>query len=105
MSMMSVKLPSDLGRRAKLQAKQDGVSIQELVETAVAEKIAAAQSVRPLKRTRFRVSQKRLLELLNKAPNVPPEPGDELPPELAAKFKRLESTKKPLISMEAWQSG
>lgn len=93
MSNVSVKLPSVLGRRAKAQAQRDGVSMQELVETAVAEKIAGARVARQMKRARLRVARPRLLELLKKAPNVPPVPGDELPPEVAARFKQISTSK------------
>jgi hypothetical protein len=88
MSRLAVKLPSKLERLAKAQAREDGVTVQELVETAVAEKIAGARAVHQQGKFRHKVSRKRLLELLEKAPDSPPVPGDELPPDLAAKFKR-----------------
>ena len=91
MNKMLVKLPVDLGRRAKAMADRDGVSIQELVETAVAEKIASAQAIRILGNGRSKVTRERFLELLAKAPDVPPMPGDEIPPDLAAKLQRLKA--------------
>jgi hypothetical protein len=91
MSKMLVKLPLDLGRRARAMADCDGVSVQKLVETAVAEKVAGAQAIRILGNGRSKVTRERFLELLAKAPDVPPMPGDEIPPELAAKLQRLKA--------------
>jgi hypothetical protein len=86
MTKMIVELPLDLGRRAKAMARRDGVSIQELVEAAVAEKIASEQAIRTLSSGRSKVTRQRFLELLAKAPDVPPMKGDEMPAELAAKL-------------------
>ena len=93
MSNSTVKLSSGLERLAKAQARRDGVSVQELVEAAVVEKIAMARAVRDMNKTRRKVSGRRLLELLDKAPDVSPIPGDELPPGLTARFGRIKSAK------------
>jgi len=79
MSTMSLRLPESLHERAREIAKQEGVSINQLVATALAEKLSALDTVQYLEARAARGSRKRFLEALAKAPDAAPLPGDKLP--------------------------
>jgi len=79
MSTMSLRLPESLHERARELAKKEGVSINQLVATALAEKLSALDTVQYLEARAARGSRKRFLEALDRTPSVPPMPGDELP--------------------------
>jgi hypothetical protein len=79
MSTMSLRLPESLHERARELAKQEGVSINQLVATALAEKLSALDTVQYLEARAARGSRKRFLEALDRTPSAPPAPGDELP--------------------------
>jgi hypothetical protein len=81
MSTMSLRLPESLHERARELAKQEGVSINQLVATALAEKLSALDTVQYLEARAARGSRKRFLEALDRTPSTPPVPGDELPAE------------------------
>ena len=79
MSTMSLRLPESLHERAREIAKQEGVSINQLVATALAEKLSALDTVQYLEARAAGGSRKRFLEALAKVPDAAPLPGDELP--------------------------
>ena len=79
MSTMSLRLPESLHERAREVAKKEGVSINQLVATALAEKLSALDTVQYLEDRAARGSRKRFLEALARTPSGPPMPGDELP--------------------------
>ena len=91
MSVKTIKLPPALDRQAKKIAIREGVSMQHFVTRAVSAMIEADEAFRSSKRMSKPTAKRRLLELLDQAPDVPPVPGDELPPDLAARFKRIGS--------------
>jgi hypothetical protein len=77
-----LKLPASLKAAAARLAKEDGVSLNEWIASAVAQKVGAVE-------TEARFFQKRaadarpsdLRAILALVPDRPPDPGDELPPE------------------------
>jgi hypothetical protein len=75
-----LKLPQSLKRTAARLAKEDGVSLNQWIATAVAQKIGAVETAAEFlaKRAENRDGS-RLTDLLAKAPNAPPLQGDELP--------------------------
>jgi hypothetical protein len=79
MSTMSLRLPESLHERARELAKLEGVSINQLIATALAEKVSALDTVAYLEARGRKGSRERFLDALSKAPNAPPVPGDELP--------------------------
>ncbi len=79
MSTMSLRLPESLHERARELAKRDGVSINRLIATALAEKVSALDTVEYLESRASRGSRAPFLEVLSQAPEAEPEPGDELP--------------------------
>ena len=79
MSTMSLRLPESLHERARELAKLEGVSINQLIATALAEKVSALDTVAYLETRAKRGSREHFLDALSKAPNALPPPGDELP--------------------------
>jgi len=79
MSTMSLRLPESLHERARELAKREGVSINQLIATALAEKVSALDTIEYLEERGGRASADAFLEALNRVPDAEPEPGDELP--------------------------
>ena len=85
MSTMSIRLPESLHERARQLAKEEGISINQLITTALAEKISALDTVAYLEARAARSSRERYDAALASVPDIPPLPGDELPLELVRK--------------------
>jgi hypothetical protein len=78
MSTLSLRLPDSLHKHVRELAQQDGISINQFISTAVAEKLAALMTEEYLENRAKRGSRERFLAVLAKVPDVPPESGDEL---------------------------
>ena len=80
MSTLSLRLPDSLHDMARKVAKEENVSINQLISTAVAEKISALTTETYLKQRAEKGSRKAFEDILSRVPDVPPDPGDELSP-------------------------
>ncbi|GJG89077.1 hypothetical protein tb265_42580 [Gemmatimonadetes bacterium T265] len=80
MSTISLRLPDSLHAQARALAKADHVSINQLVTTALAEKIAALLTVEYLEARAARGSRAAFDAVLAevRARGAPPVPGDEI---------------------------
>ncbi len=78
MSALSLRLPKSLHEQLRELAQEEGISVNQFVMLAVAEKIAALSTMEYLEKRAQRGSRERLLEILNRAPDVEPEEGDRL---------------------------
>jgi len=78
MSTMSLRLPESLHEKVRELAEREGVSINQLVTTALAEKISALLTEEYLGARAARGSRKKFLEVLAKVPDAEPEPGDQI---------------------------
>lgn len=75
-----LKLPISLKETAARLAKDDGVSLNQWITTAVAQKIGAVETAAELfERRGAQSTLGDLTRYLDSAPGVPPQPGDELP--------------------------
>lgn len=79
MSTMSLRLPESLHERAREVAKREGVSINQLIATALAEKLSALDTVEYLQARAARGSREAFEEVLSKVPAGQPVEGDQLP--------------------------
>lgn len=79
MSTMSLRLPESLHEKVRELAEREGVSINQLVTTALAEKISALLTQEYLEERAARGSRDEFLRILDKVPHAAPDPGDELP--------------------------
>lgn len=75
-----LNLPVSLKETAARLARDDGVSLNQWIATAVAQKIGAVETAEEfLVRRAARAAPGDLLHYLDSAPNTPPAPGDEMP--------------------------
>lgn len=78
MSTISLRLPESLHKQARELAKQEGVSINQLVATALAEKMAALMTTEYLEKRAKQGSRETFERALSKVKDAPPEPYDQL---------------------------
>lgn len=93
MSTLSVRLPDSLHRALGDLSKKDGVSMNQFITTAVAEKVATLKAIDWLEERGKRGNRKAFEAVLAKVPDVPPVPGDELPRK-TRKARAIASTKR-----------
>jgi predicted transcriptional regulator len=86
MSAISLRLPDSLHRKLGDLARREGVSINQLVNSAVAEKVATLMTVEYFHERAKRGTRKEFEAVLAEIPNREPEAFDRLP------NKRLERT-------------
>lgn len=77
MSTISLRLPESLHTRVRAVAEQEGVSINQLITTALAEKLSALLTEDYLVTRAARGSRARFVAALAQVPDVPPMAGDE----------------------------
>lgn len=80
MSALSLRLPNSLHARARELAEREGISLNQFVSTAVAEKLSALLTEEYLAARAKRGSRTAFLKVLGKAPDAQPVSGDELHP-------------------------
>ena len=78
MSTISLRLSESLHKQARELAKQEGVSINQLISTALAEKISALMTLEYLEERASRGSRKKFERALSKVRDVEPEPDDSV---------------------------
>jgi hypothetical protein len=78
MSTMSLRLSESLHRQAKELARQEGVSINQLVATALAEKISALAAGEYLQQRAARGNRAKFDRALNKVKKTKPDERDRL---------------------------
>lgn len=84
-----LKLPASIKAAAARLAKEDGVSLNQWIAAAVAQKVGVVETAAEFFRRRAgSATGAGLRAILDQVPDNPPEPGDELPDELAARFDR-----------------
>ncbi|HEY5233776.1 MAG TPA: toxin-antitoxin system HicB family antitoxin [Verrucomicrobiae bacterium] len=78
MTAINVKLPDSIARKAGELAAKDGVSFDQFISAAVAEKISGWLTEDDLDQRARRASREKYDEALAQVPDAPPVPGDEL---------------------------
>ena len=74
-----LQLPASLKEAAARLAKEDGVSLNQWIVAAVAQKVGAIETAKSFLQERSAGAvEGDLKRYLDRAPDVPPEPGDEL---------------------------
>ena len=79
MSTLSLRLPKSLHTRLSELAKRDEVSINQLITSAVAEKMSALMTAEHLQERAARGSRAKFERVLRKVSAKEPEPRDRLP--------------------------
>ncbi len=79
-----LKLPASIKAAATRLAKEDGVSLNQWIATAVAQKIGVVETAAEFFRRRAGVATREDLKpVLDTVPDAPPDPQDAIPPDLA----------------------
>jgi len=79
MSTLSVRLPDSIHKQLAVLAEQEGISINQLVNSAVAEKMSALMTADYLESRAKKGSRKKFDEALSRVANIEPEDFDRLP--------------------------
>lgn len=78
MSVLSLRLPKTMYNQLKEAAKAEGISMNQFILLAIAEKIATLSTMNYLEERAKRGSREKFLAVLEKAPDVEPEEHDRL---------------------------
>ncbi len=78
MSTLSLRLPDSLHEQIKVLAKNDGISINQFISSAVAEKMSALMTEEYLAKKASAGSRQAFIAAMEKVPNIDPDKGDEL---------------------------
>jgi hypothetical protein len=76
MSTANVNIPESLRRRAQALAQDDGVSLDQFVATALAEKVAVLDADSYIRARAARGDREKFERVLAKVPDVEPEEQD-----------------------------
>ncbi len=79
MSTLSIRLPNSIHQHAKRLAQDEGISVNQLVSSALAEKLSALDAERYLNERAERGKKVDIGAILAKIPAAEPEPGDRIP--------------------------
>ncbi|MFQ6105151.1 MAG: toxin-antitoxin system HicB family antitoxin [Candidatus Glassbacteria bacterium] len=78
MSAISVRLSESLHRKVRELAKKEGVSINQFISTALAEKLSALLTTEYLEKRARRGDRRRFKKALSKVKNREPSEGDKI---------------------------
>ena len=78
MSSISLRLSESLHKRVREIAKKEGISINQLINSALVEKVSALMTVEYLEEKAKRGSRSRFERALSKVKDVEPEAEDQL---------------------------
>ena len=74
---VSLHLPASLKAAAEDFARRDGVSLNQFISTAVAQKVGAVEAADFFRERGADGDRQRAIGFLRDVPDVPPVPGDE----------------------------
>lgn len=77
-SNYALNAPESILAAARRAAKRDGVSLNQFISTALAEKVAALEAEEVFTRRAVRADRARFLEVLDRLGREPPQSGDEM---------------------------
>ncbi len=78
MSTLSLRIPDSLHDQIKKLAKQDGISINQFISSAAAEKISALMTVEYLEKRASQSSKVKFRKALSKIKDTEPDEFDRL---------------------------
>jgi hypothetical protein len=78
MNALSLRLPASLHKHAKRLAAQEGISMNQLISTALAEKLSALATEEYLLQRGQRASRAKFDAALARVPRTKPQPHDTL---------------------------
>ena len=78
MSALSIRLPDSIHNRAKELAKREHISINQLLTSALIEKLSALDTEDYLAERAKKGKKSKFMKALKKTPSVDPDPQDKL---------------------------
>lgn len=78
MSTLTIQLPDSLARQLREHAAKEGVTVDQLLSAAAAEKLGALLTADHLRARALRAKREDFAAFLHDSPDAPPLPGDEL---------------------------
>ena len=78
MSTLTIQLPEGRANQLRQCAANEGVTVDQLLASAAAEKLSALLTVEHLRQRALRANREDFLAFLDGSPDVPPLPGDGL---------------------------
>ena len=78
MSTVTIQMPESLAQQIREWAAREGVSVDQLLSSAAAEKLSALMTVEHLRERARRAKREDFVRFLDLSPDVPPMAGDEL---------------------------
>jgi hypothetical protein len=78
MSTLTIQLPDGAARQLRECAAKEGVTVDQLMSSAAAEKLSAMLTVEHLRERARNAKREDFVAFLNGSPDVPPMPGDKL---------------------------
>ena len=88
MTVLSLRLPESLHRKVAELAEREGISINQLINSAVAEKMAALLTEEYLKERASRGSRRKFVAALTKAGDTEPRETDQTTPPRSTRAAR-----------------
>ena len=80
MSSLTISIPDSVRERAESLAREDGVSLDAFVASVLSQRVAVAEADSYIHLRASRGSAQQMLDILDRAPKVEPEPYDRLEP-------------------------
>lgn len=78
MSTVSIEIPETIRSRVEHIAHADGLSVDDFITSVLSQRIAVADADSYVRNRARKGSADKLIELLNKAPDVQPDSFDQL---------------------------
>lgn len=78
MTTLTIRLPDSVHRKVKELAARDGISVNQFIASATAEKMAAFLTLDHLRQEAALAKREDFLAVMNRVPDAEPMPGDEL---------------------------
>ncbi len=78
MSILSLRLPDSLHKKVKDFSREEGISINQFITSAVSEKISAFATYDYLEMRAKRADKKKFKKALSRIPDVEPQEYDKL---------------------------
>ena len=79
MSTLTIRIPESLAKQLQTCADDEGVTVDQLLASAAAEKLSALMTVDHLRQRAARAKREDFIAFLDASPDLPPLDADELP--------------------------
>ncbi|MGA2177486.1 MAG: toxin-antitoxin system HicB family antitoxin [Verrucomicrobiota bacterium] len=78
MSTLTIQMSESLARQLREYAAKEGLTVDQLLSSAAAEKLSALMTLDHLRQRALHAKREDFVAFLDASPDVPPLPGDEL---------------------------